>query len=169
MNSSISLIIFVTINLFVSCQIKEKDEKLNPQIVVNKNPLNDKIYIDSLLERSWKGDTVAYQLVIGFHLGSRMEQELLNLSVFMAHEYHYNYAFFCVYHILVRQKKTFEELNPQTKNLALYYLIRSYELGFKESLVRFKGHYGKEVPLPKSKYYLDKMAKFDLEYDNSQN
>ena len=55
-----------------------------------------------------------------------------------------------------------KDLDEQTRNLALYYLIRSYELGYKDAIYTIRDDLGEKTPIQKSSYYLNKMAEYDF-------
>jgi hypothetical protein len=133
-------------------------------MIVNKKIIAEyNHYIDSLTKLVIKnGNINAFNMVHMLYAEKLKDQDILYLSILMAHKYNYNYGYFSVYTTLVNQKDYgLKELDEQTQNMALYYLVRSYELGYKDALYQIEEDLGEKVPTHKSSYYLDKMAQYD--------
>jgi len=126
--------------------------------------------IDSLIRIAIKkGDTSAYKKVHVYYAERVRDQETLTLSIIMAHKYNYNYAYFTVYTTLANQEEYgLKDLDEQTQNMALYYLLRSFELGYKDAMNSIKEEFGKPNPIPKSSYYLNKMLDFDTKENKNR-
>jgi hypothetical protein len=126
-------------------------------------PSDTKQTIDSLINLvKTKGNIEAYNKVHIYYAERLKDEEILNLSILMAHRYKYNYAYFTVYTTMVNQEVYgLKDLDEQTQNMALYYLFRSYELGYKEALYTIQDDLGEKASIQKSSYYLNKMIEYD--------
>jgi hypothetical protein len=123
-------------------------------------PINNKSVIDSLIDRAInKGDTMAYNEVHGYFLIENLDDKFFYNSIIMAHKYKYSEAYFDVFWTLTHPKtgETFTELDKETQNLALYYLIKSYEKGFDGAKSSIEEILGKNIKIPSSEFFLKNM------------
>lgn len=104
-----------------------------------------------------EGDTVAFEELKEVYYNSENKREFLYYSVFMANTYNYNYAFYTCYSLLMTDIIT--EQNKVNNIQANYYLLKSYELGYKKDLYALKQRFDTLKELPNSKEYLLKNLK----------
>ncbi len=168
------LLIGFVLLLMYSCNSTDnpKEVSIPPKVILStmdsspvliKN-LNLKIrQIDSLESVALeKGDKNAFYTVEAYYEMRKEEGKILTFCILMAHKHNYNFAYYMVYTVLVHQKdNNLKGLDEQTQNFALYYLIRSYELGYKDALYNIEEEFGGNKPIPKSGYYLNKMIEYD--------
>jgi len=148
MKNYISLV-FISILLF-SCSNKKVE-----QYVLNNDSIN--ILIDRAINQ---GDYKAYNTVHSYYnLDGNTEPFLYN-SMIMAHKYNLPAAYYDVYWTLANPitGETINDLDLKTRYLALYYLLKSYELGYTNAKYNIQDIFGKKTPLPKSGSYLIKMS-----------
>lgn len=140
-----------------SSVIKDHDEV--PSYVKIKE--NIKI-TDSLFNLAIKnGDEMAYNSVAQDFILNEDYKGLLYCSLIMANKYNNSQAHFDIYVILVEssENKSLKDLDKKTKNLAMYHLIKSVELGCKSAKYEIDEIFGKEKKIKNSDYYLIEYAK----------
>ena len=78
----------------------------------------------------------------------------------MAHKCNLPDAYYDVYWTLANpiSGETFNELDLKTKYLALFYLLKSYELGYENSKYNIQDIFGKNAIVPKSSTFLKKFS-----------
>lgn len=99
-----------------------------------------------------EGDTIAFEELKEIYYNSENRREFLYYSLFMANVYNYNYAFYTCYSLLMTDIIT--EHNKVNNIYANYYLLKSYELGYKEDLYSLEQRFDTLKKLPNSKEYL---------------
>ncbi|MBI5858341.1 MAG: hypothetical protein HZB42_11925 [Sphingobacteriales bacterium] len=110
--------------------------------------------IDSAIER---GDSMAYNKVSNYYLINQLDEEFLFPAMIMANRYKDRSAYFDVYDILtsMRYDNHLEKMDEQTKAIALYYLLRSYELGYENAKYEVEELFtDKKLPIPKSSDFI---------------
>lgn len=123
--------------LLVLSSCKSKPNKEIIETIPLYHPLGNKNKIDSLLDNVInKGDTSAYFEVSGAHFIEEANIDFLYYSTIMANKYNFHKAYYDTYQILTWRNPSvpFDSLDEKTKNFALYYLVRSYELGYNQSI-----------------------------------
>lgn len=162
----ISIIITTTLCcLFVSCSEKEREvkkqvEKIGVPEYVKMNK-NTKL-TDSLLDLAINnGDIKAYSSVASNYILDANYEDLFYSSIIMANRYNSSEAHFHIFLILSNSNngKPFDQLDNKTKNLALYHLIKSNELGYESAKYSINEVLGKGNILKDSKYYLNEYSK----------
>jgi hypothetical protein len=93
----------------------------------------------------------------------RLEKEFLYYAITMANKYNNAEAHYHVYAAFARStaelpKKALELLDENSKNYALYYLIKSHELGYGSAKYQLYEIFGKGQLIPKSSTYLQKLC-----------
>ena len=159
---SISLIAF-----FISCQ-----EKKEPVVIKGHEEVptyikrNDDMKLtDSLFNLAIsEGDERAYNTVSSDFILTENYKELLYYSLLMANKYNNPEAHFHVFTILSESKddKSFKDLDSRTRNLALYHLVKSNELGYESAKYSINEIFDKGKKVENSSYYL-------TEYGNVSN
>lgn len=152
------------ITLFISCQ-----EKTSPNLIKDHNEIpkyvkrnDNKKLTDSLFNLAInKGDEKAYNTVSSDFILTENYKELLYYSLIVANKYNNPEAHFHVFTILSESEldKPFNELNSKTRNLALYYLVKSNELGYKSAKYSMDEIFGKGTKVESSNYYLIEYSK----------
>lgn len=114
---------------------------------------------DSLLNVAIsKGDEKAYNTVAGNFILDANYEGLLYYSLLMANKYNSPEAHYHIFLILSNPNKgqLFEQLDNKTKNLALYHLVKSDELGYESAKYSIKEVFGNDIVHQKSDFYLMK-------------
>ena len=155
--------------LVLSCQKKKESTVIKPSIVKDHDeiPNHEKItenkkMSDSLLNIAIsKGDEMAYNSVAQDLIINENYKQLLYYSLIMANKYNNSQAHFDIYVVLVESSanKSLEDLDKKTKNLAMYHLIKSDELGYKSAKYEIHEIFGKDKKIQNSDYYLIKYSK----------
>ncbi|MEI3790173.1 MULTISPECIES: hypothetical protein [unclassified Chryseobacterium] len=115
--------LFLSFLLFFSCNNKNDNYLKKTETLDTVVPFNDSIYknADSAIKR---GDTLAYKKAYRYFSVNHYEKEFLYYSITMAHTYDWNQAYFDTYIILTNVN---DDKKISNKNLAEYYLLKSYE------------------------------------------
>ncbi len=127
-----------------------------PEIKTNNRALMDSLKNCAILNN----DNFAYNEVAIAYFMARKEEEILYLSLNVANKYDNKYAHFHIYMILngYRTGNKLDSLDAKTKNLALYHLLKSKELGLEDSEPNIEEIFGISK-IPKSSYYLNEYVK----------
>jgi hypothetical protein len=109
------------------------------------------------------GDFEAYNEISNAYLLESQIYELYYFSLIMANKYKCPEAYYHLF-IVMDHRGTINGLNlysndETTKNMSLYYLLRSKELGYTRAQFEIDEVFGKGKPTPVSSYYLKKIAK----------
>lgn len=129
-----------------------KIDSLETIIFYNEVNLERYYSIDSLKNRALKfGDTSAYYQLSGYYLFKIDKPEnLYIISYKMATKYHCREAYFDLFYILYSNKGR-RVLDTCSYNMAMFYLLLSYENGYYESMHFVKEIFGnKNIPLSDS-------------------
>lgn len=144
--------------LFISC----KNERKKPGFA--EVPYHTKL-ISNKEEtlRLWgkaihEGDFKAYGEISNAYLVNPQMYELYYYSLVMANKYQCPQAYYHLF-IIMNDKASIDGLSlysddEVTKNMSLYYLLKSKELGFKQSQFEIDEVFGKNKRVPESSYYL---------------
>ena len=139
--------------------------------VSNKNDRIEKSsYIKSEIEHNKllalainKGDFKAYNKVSNDFLLEERGTEIYYYSLIMANKYKCPEAYYHLFailndNVLINNTKQYSS-DETTKNMALYYLLKSYELGYDESKYKITEIFGKKTVVPNSTFYLKELIK----------
>lgn len=166
---SFVLTVFVLFTLF-SCKQKEqkvftlpKDTSLkNTDSVSNRAYLGEELsqlqlykLIDTALDY---GDSKAYNKVSNYYLINDMDESFLFPALIMANRYHEPAAYFDVYDILcnLRYDSHLDRMDSLSRSMALYYLLKSYELNFSSAKYEVKRIFSiKGKSIPKSNQFIE--------------
>ena len=124
-------------------------------------PIDDKRLMETLIDSSIKfGNKRAYDEVASNYLVANRGREFLYVSLIVANKYAYARAYFHIFLILseFQTGDQFERKDTKTKNLAIYSLLKAYELGYDDAKYALEEFFGKLDELPRSSEYI---AKFD--------
>ena len=136
--------------IFIFCGCKENTNRNDNKPMNNSyvEDYNNKDKIDKLCKRVLiEGDTLAFRELKYIYLISEHSEEFLYFSTIMAEKYNYGPAFQTNYDNLKLSNQSTQ------KKLAIYNLLKSYELGNKNGLQRIKEIFPKGIP--KAEEYLD--------------
>jgi hypothetical protein len=134
----------VLIGVFSSCkneakapvQIQTIKSTITEPISGNASYLDDVNVYNRVLNKAMEtGDTHSYCEVSVYTEISRDPRDFLYYAMTFANTYQYNGAYFDVYSILTFPNNRFdlEPLGKKTKFLALYYLLKSHEMGYEHA------------------------------------
>ena len=128
-------------------------------------PIDDKrkmyVLIDSAINY---GNDKAYNKVASYYLIENMGESFFYYAFTMANKYNSSEAYFHVFDIIAHStpkepKQALNLMDKRTKNFALYYLLKSYEMGFESARYQVNEIFGKDKIPPKSNYYLQDFSK----------
>jgi hypothetical protein len=166
MKNSIIIILLLAV-WATGCQ-RHKEECKTGSVVINSHlssVVKDRRTIDSLKNKALiEGDARAYNEVATYYLVNDVGQDFLYYAIKVANRYNNKEANFHVYSILVKsasaaKPSTLDEIDPYTKNMALYYLLKSYEMGYEKARFEVREIFGERQVVPSSSYYLNLFAK----------
>lgn len=154
--------LLIILLLISSCNIKDikNDKNITEGIsVIEKDSLNEMI---SLVLKN--NDTLLYNKVSSYFLLNNLGEEFLLTALMIANKYNNAEACFHVYDIIAHSspkepKETLEIMDLKTKSLALYYLLKSNEMGYESAKYQVSEIFGKDIAPPKSLYYLKEFSK----------
>jgi hypothetical protein len=159
------LFCYVLLSIFslLSCSTKKQDSKslmpdkskdtfVSMSIKIDVQKINE-LKMDILST----GDTSKYLEAKKYYFESAQYENFIYYSLFMANKYNYRVAFYDVYIALVhpRTGESFEKIDKKTQSLALFYLLKSYELDFPNSIYEMREKLGVKNSYPNSKHFLN--------------
>ena len=141
-------IFFFFIFLLLACKGENSIDNAKPMNSGYVNDYNNKIKMNELHNRViLTGDTIAFRNLKHIYTISEHSEEFLYVSTVMSEKYNYGPAFQTNYQILKLNK------NIALKRLAIYNLLKSYELGNKNNTKELNELFLKGIP--KSTDYLN--------------
>ncbi len=152
------LLVIISSCNFSNQESRNKKKSGKEIVVLSGEEKSSKGILDRALE---KGDTLAFEKVFyEQYLLPMKEDELLYYALRMANKYKSAKGHYLVYLAFNSYKsgENLDKLDDKTKALALYYLLKSYELGYKFSKQTIKEHFGQDSEIPKSSYFISKFA-----------
>lgn len=128
----------------------ETDSIISPVYTIDAQELGN------LLSRAIDGDTSSYLKARQYYILNAQYDKFLYCSLIMANKYNYQVAFYDVYFTLSHPPTGggFDSLDKNTKNLALYFLLKSHELGYQKSIYDIEEIFKETTLIKPSKYYL---------------
>lgn len=160
-----SHIVFLFAISFIGCHGKEKTKQDGLEVASRPtNPINDKKLIRELIDSALlNGNQRAYNTVSTYHFVDRKEQDFFYNALTMANKHNSAIAHYDVFMTFAMSssygiQKNIMYLDEKTKNFALYYLLKSHELGYEEAKYQIETVFGKNMPIPKSSIYLQKFC-----------
>jgi len=156
------------IALFFSCNNKKegKPSKEKKPLATEQSADDKLLNNEKETARLWKaaidsGDFDAYNKLATPYIMKERNLELYYYSLIMANKWHCPEAYYILSTILESPVPTkYMELlsnDKDTKNLALYYLFKAKELGFKNAQFEIEEMYGKGKPVPNSAFFLKRL------------
>ncbi len=165
--SVLSVTLFITI--FFSCSNKDQKKPFKEKNLPKIDVPFYTILMNNEKERTrlWKlaidsGDFNAYnKLATPYLIADRDVIQLYYYSLIMANKYHCPEAYYNLCTILEHPVSTREmevlSNDKDTKNLALYYLFKAKELGFKQAKFDVEVKFGKGKSVPNSSFFLKQL------------
>ncbi len=134
------MLLFFTFFIFISCEKKTND------LIIEKGKSDNQILIG--LQKGLKGDTLSFNNSASDCMLHRKNEYLYFYSLRMINKYDYPKAYFYAYFSIISSDKQrgVVPLDVKTKNLAHYYLLKSYELGCKDGEFTIKDIFGDNIP-----------------------
>ena len=161
---------FLVMLMFLSCNNKKEKKQIKKdkyQGVISPSLYHDLVNDKEARTRLWKaaidsGDCEAYGKIGTAYLMTYREVDLYYYSLIMANKYHCAYAYFVMHTILTHEASpdgmTILSNDKDTKNLALYYLLKAKELGSDEAQFSIEEEFGKGKPVPNSSFFLKQLT-----------
>ena len=162
--------------IFLSCnnkKEKQQDKNEKQQNRKGKQQLEPELpsymeFYNNKKERSrlWEaaidsGNFAAYNKIAAPYLMTYRFVDLYYYSLIMANKYQCPEAYFNMYLILTHPVSTedlrLNSIDNNTKNLALYYLLKAKELGYTHAQFSIEDQLGKGKPVPNSSFFLKKL------------
>jgi hypothetical protein len=124
---------------------------------------NRRIYllIDSAIIH---GDSMSYNKVASYYMLEDRGQEFFYYAFLMANKHSSREAAYHVFDIIVNSgsldaKEVLQKMDKRTSNMALYYLLRSHEMGYNSARYQVKEIFGTLEAIPKSTSFLQEFAR----------
>lgn len=159
------LVTLITLIVSIGCESK-KEKNIDIPDQRPSTPLNNKVLINNLLDSAILfGNERAYNEVASYYFIEEQLKPFFYYAFTMANKYNNAEACYDVYSIIIyseseqRPKVVLKNLDNRSKNLALYYLVKSYELGEEKAKYEFMILFNKETPPHNSSYYLNQLEK----------
>jgi hypothetical protein len=145
--------------LLINCAGKQKNNNISKKDddSVIHFQVDDKKYIDSLQDQALRlGNEQAFNLLVALYSEAKRDKEFLYSSIYMGNKFKYSLAYFNAYIILLDKNYSEKpDVDSTTKCLALFYLLKSYEMGSKDAVSSVIEEFGKKPP--NSNFYLKKL------------
>jgi hypothetical protein len=160
--------IIITFLIIISClyQCKKNPKKTDIENIEKHQckTMSNKRYYELIDSALLKGNYNAYNEVSHYSLIENWGRDFMLYAFIMANKHKDPEAYFHVYLIIVwsspkNPKEALESFDSKTRNFALYYLLKSYELGYEDAKYDIEKIFGENTPIPKSSYYLKEFAK----------
>lgn len=142
------LLSYCLIFIFLSCQEKKVEYELK----------YDNDFLNTMLEKGINnGDTIAYDKAFAYVMQNGGYTEFYYYALLMANKHNYNKAYHSLFILLTREGKKVNGIDiyssdEKTQRLANYYLLKSYELGYKSAYPTLENIFGSNIP--NSEHYL---------------
>jgi hypothetical protein len=152
-NLTTAALISLLIYLLSSCE--EKNALSTKTVNADDSfPKIDTMY-EVLNQALDKGDEKAYNKASNYFFMKDRYEDFLYAAIVMANKYQSPEAHLDVYKILngTRAQRSLSNLDSNSKRLALYYLLKSYELGCEDSRTTVAELFKDSSTLPKSGQY----------------
>lgn len=104
------------------------------------------------------GNEIMYNKVASHYIYIDNYEDLFYTAFMVANKYNNPEASYHVYRAIngLRTKENIDNLDIKSKNMALYYLLKSYEGGFQNAISQVHLIFGTNNPVPKSDNYKNK-------------
>lgn len=148
------------------CEMRENTKQPKKVELAQRptTPIHDRKLMYALMDSALvTGDERVYGTVSAYYLMEKREQEFFYCAFTMANKHKSALAHYHVYEIIAYAsteppKTALMKVDSRSRNFALYYLLKSYELGFDNAKYSIEEVFGKNTPIPKSSTYLQKFC-----------
>lgn len=153
-------LILVLISL-ISCKNEGKKQN-TPEVPYHTKLVSNKEETLKLWGKAIKeGNFKAYNEISNAYLLNSQMYELYYYSLIMANKYKCPEAYYHLF-VIMNDKVSIDGLSlysddETTKNMSLYYLLKSKELGYKQAQYKIDEVLGENKQVPTSSYYLSKI------------
>lgn len=134
--------IFLAVILLAMACTENIPNSKTANLVMEEGPLfNEQELQEKLYKAIFKGDTNSYKKASNVYFGNDKNAEFLFYAIRMANKHDYSKAYFDVYLILAKSstyRVPIDLLDSVTKNMAMYYLMKSYEKGCVNAIYEVK-------------------------------
>jgi hypothetical protein len=127
-------------------------EKINSTATTTDTQILDKQLRNELLEKAINlGDTLSYDKAASMSFQNNDYSGFYFYSMMMANKYNYSRAYYDLYLIMGRKGLKINNVemysdDANSRKMANYFLIKSYELGLKEAFTDLKKTFDKNIP-----------------------
>lgn len=155
-------LLFLSVFLaFISCTRRENSLNDESKIQIEeRTPIKNKKYINLLINSAVvQGSASAYNLVASYYILEDVSEDFLYTAICVANKYNNAEACYHVFTILnsSRTGNDINNLDEKTRSLALFYLLKSYEMGFESAKYKVNEIFGANIP--NSSFYLEQYSK----------
>jgi hypothetical protein len=149
-----------------ACEVKENTKQPKKEELASRptTPIGDKKLMRKLIDSALlMGNVRAYNTVSAYYFVENKEQDFFYCAFTMANKHKSAEAHYHVFMIFAMSssygiQKNIMILDDKTKNLAMYYLLKSHEMGYDEAKYQIEEIFGKNKTVPKSSEYLQKLC-----------
>ncbi len=151
---------------FISCNMR-KNTKQSEKIAMSEKPstpIDEKRRMHELIDSALlNGNDKAYNEVASYYFIENMESDFFYYAFTMANKNNSAEASYHVYKIIAYStpkdaKEALDMMDDKTRNFAMYYLLKSYEMGYKNAKYEIDEIFGKDKAIPQSSLYLQKFS-----------
>lgn len=160
-------VVFIVLSMgLIGCERGKnaKQSKASELAVRPTRPLQDKKLIHKLIDSALSmGNETAYSTVSTYYFIEKQEQDFFYYAFTMANKYNNARAYYDVYMIIAystpeNPKTALQKIDGKTRNFAMYYLLKSYEMGHDQAKYEMEKFFTKDEVIPKSSLYLQKFC-----------
>lgn len=154
------LFVYLITTSLISCN-NERKETFVPEVSTQTKLMSSKEATIKLWKKAiGEGDFNAYNEISNAYILESKIYELYYYSLIMANKYKCPEAYYHLF-IIMNNKVSIDGLklyssDEATKNMSLYYLLKSGELGYSHAQSKIDDVFGENKPVPSSLYYLKK-------------
>ncbi len=158
-----TLTLGLNISLVIFCSCNHSNKKARE--ISEGIEIQDKYMLNKMVTSAIdSNDTVTYNEVASYYLLHNLGEEFLFSAFIMANKNNSAEACYHIYTIIAystpkEPKEALNIMDRKTKNFALYYLLKSYEMGFESSKFQVNEIFGEGNIPPKSSFYLQEFTK----------
>src|SRR5688572_2492337 len=157
-----SVFIILVLVCFFSC--KNNEYKLAETITSSKSDtslLKNRAVLEKAINTN---DTNSYNAIVNQHMLHVLQKDLLYYVLRMAYRNKYSRAYFHVFIIFTYltpngPKKELEQMDANSRNFALYHLLKSHEMGCSDAKYYINATFDNPKTIPSSQYYLSELNK----------
>lgn len=163
------IFILLLITSFSSCNRHDNNKEQFQDTLLSVKPsapiTNRKLMRELIDNAILQGNAKAYNRVASYYLIEDQGQDFFYYAFIMANKNKSAEATYHVYNIIVSArpevgvgKDALKAMDNKTKYFAMYYLLKSYEMGYQNAKFEIDEIFGENNPIPKSSLYLEKFS-----------